>query len=53
MTGLWQRLRGERGQAVTEYAIVLVFIAAVAAAMVDTGLAATIAGKVGSAISKI
>jgi hypothetical protein len=50
----WLRLltaaQRESGQAVTEYALVLVLIAGIAVALVQTGVAATIVGKITDAI---
>ena len=45
---------GERGVAMTEYAILLAFVAAVAVAFTSTGgLSSAISGAVGSAVSAI
>jgi hypothetical protein len=43
----------EDGQAVTEYAVVLVVIAAVAGLLVQQGVAATITGKITTQLGKI
>jgi Flp pilus assembly pilin Flp len=42
----------EEGQAVTEYAVVLVLLALVVAAMTSTSLGTTIVDKVGSELAK-
>jgi hypothetical protein len=55
--GLWVRMSNalyrEDGQAVTEYAIVLVVIAGIATALYATGVATTIVGKITGSIAKI
>jgi hypothetical protein len=58
VTRTWCRLilaaTREEGQAVTEYAVVLVLVAAVATALAGgTGIAGTIVGKITNELSKI
>ena len=58
VTRTWCRLilaaTSEDGQAVTEYAVVLVLVAAVATVLAGgTGIAGTIVGKITSQLSKI
>jgi hypothetical protein len=56
-TGLWVRVSNalyrEQGQAVTEYAIVLVVIAGIATALYATGVATTIVTKITDSLKKI
>jgi hypothetical protein len=56
-TRLWVRLSTaltrEEGQAVTEYAVVLVIVVAIATALAASGVGATIVGKITTQLAKV